>query len=76
MFLGDLTDRAPNVYAMIFPSTYNLTNQKKINCCQCKAEGYELGVEEVKTSGGNTVRVDNQERTLCDILRSNSSVNI
>ena len=30
----------------------------------------------MKTSGGNTVRVDNQERTLCDILRPNSSADI
>lgn len=78
LFLWDLTDRTPNVYTMTFPSTYNLTKpkQEKINCRQCKAEWYELGVDEVKTPGGNTVRVYNQERTLCDILRPNSSADI
>lgn len=78
LFLWDLTDRTPNVYAMTFPSTYNLTKpkQEKIHCIQCKAEWYKFGVNEVKTPGGNTVRVYNQERTLCDILRPNSSADI
>ncbi len=78
LFLWDLTDRTPNVYAMTFPATYNVTKPKqaKINCIQCKAEWYELGVVETKTPGGNIVRTYNQERTLCDILRPNSSVDI
>lgn len=78
LFLWDLTDRTSNVYAMTFPSTYNLTKPKlnKINCSQCKAEWYELGVCEVKTPGGNIVRAYNQERTLCDILRPNSTADI
>ena len=78
LFLWDLTDRTPNVYAMTFPLTYNLTKpkQEKINCSQCKDEWYELGIDEVRTPGGNTVRAYNQERTLCDILRPNSSADI
>ena len=63
---------------MTFPLTYNLTKPKlsRINCSQCKTEWYELGVDEVKTPGGNTVRAYNQERTLCDILRPYSSADI
>ncbi len=78
LFLWDLTDRTPNFYAMTFPSTYNITKPKKekINCSQCKVEWYELGVDEIKTPGGNIVRVYNRERTLCDILRPNSSADI
>lgn len=78
LFLWDLTDRMHNVYAMTFPPTYNLTKPKlnKINCHQCKAELYELGIAEVRTPGRNKVRVYNQERTLCDILRPNSSAEI
>lgn len=78
LFLLDLTDRTPNVYAMTFPSTYNLTKPKenKINCTQCKVEWHEVGVEEVKTPAGNIVKTYNRERTLCDILRPNSSADI
>lgn len=35
-----------------------------------------LGVTEVITPGGNTVRAYSVERTLCDILRSHSHIDI
>ncbi|MDD2959288.1 MAG: type IV toxin-antitoxin system AbiEi family antitoxin domain-containing protein [Lachnospiraceae bacterium] len=78
LFLWDLTDRTPNVYAMTFPSTYNLTKPKesRVNCTQCKPEWHEVGVTAVKTPGGNLVKAYNRERTLCDILRPNSSADI
>jgi len=78
LFLWDLTDRTPNVYAMTFPATYNLTKPKeaKVSCSQCKVEWHEIGVAEAKTPGGNIVKAYNRERTLCDILRPNSSADI
>lgn len=78
LFLWDLTDRTPNRYHMTFPMNYNLTNPKKenIRCVQCKKEIYDLGIEEVTTPGGNIVRVYNVERTLCDILKTHSHVDI
>ena len=78
LFLWDLTDRTPNRYHMTFPMNYNLTNPKKenIRCVQCKKEIYDLGIEEVTTPGGNIVRVYSVERTLCDILKTHSHVDI
>lgn len=78
LFLWDLTDRTPNVYSMTFPMNYNVTKPKreKVQCTQCKPEWYEIGIEKVQTPGGNTVQAYNKERTLCDILRSNSSADI
>ena len=78
LFLWDLTDRTPNKYHMTFPMNYNLTNPKKenIRCVQCKKEIYDLGIEEVTTPGGNIVRVYSVERTLCDILKTHSHVDI
>ena len=63
---------------MTFPMNYNVTNPKeeKIKCTQCKAEWYEIGIEKVRTPGGNMVWTYNKERTLCDILRPNSSADI
>ncbi len=78
LFLWDLTDRTPNRYHMTFPKNYNLTKPKEenIRCVQCKKEIYDLGIEEVTTPGGNAVRAYSVERTLCDILRAHSYVDI
>lgn len=78
LFLLDLTDRTPNRYYMTFPANYNLTKPKEenIRCTQCKEDLYELGVTEVLTPGENTVRAYGVERTLCDVLRSRSQVDI
>ena len=78
LFLWNLTDRTPNRYHMTFPVNYNLTKpkQEEIQCVQCKKELYELGITEVTTPGGNTVRVYSAERTLCDLLRPHSSMDI
>ena len=78
LFLLDLTDRTPNVYTMTFPATYNLTKVKlaNIRCVQCKNELYEIGITQVASPSGNRVNVYNAERTLCDILKPKSSVDI
>ncbi len=78
LFLWDLTDRTPNKYYMTFPMNYNLTKPKEedIQCVQCKKELYDLGITEVTTPGGNIVKAYSVERTLCDILRSRSRVDI
>ena len=78
LFLWDLTDRTPNRYHMTFPVNYNLTKpkQENIRCVQCKKELYELGIEEVTTPGRNTVRAYSVERTLCDIIRPHSRVDV
>lgn len=78
LFLWNLTDRIPNRYHMTFPANYNLTKPKEENiyCVQCKEAVHDLGVVEVITPGGNIVRAYSVERTLCDILRPHSHVDI
>lgn len=78
LFLWDLTDRTPNRYYMTFPENYNLTKPKEenIRCVQCKKALYDIGIAEVTTPGENTVRAYSIERTLCDILRPRSRVDI
>lgn len=78
LFLWDLTDRTPNRYRMTFPANYNLTNPKEENvqCVQCMEALYELGIANAMTPGGNEVRAYSMERTLCDILRAHSRVDI
>ena len=78
LFLWDMTDRTPNRYHMTFPANYNLTNPKEENvqCVQCTEALYELGIANAMTPGGNEVRAYSMERTLCDILRPHSRVDI
>ena len=63
---------------MIFPVNYTFKKPKveNIRCVQCKKELYYLGIAEVTTPGENTVRAYSVERTLCDILRLHSHVDI
>jgi len=78
LFLWDLTDKTPNRYHMTFPANYNLTKPKESNiqCVQCKKALYDLGIAEATTPRGNMVSAYNAERTLCDILRTHSHVDI
>ncbi|MBO5518053.1 MAG: type IV toxin-antitoxin system AbiEi family antitoxin domain-containing protein [Firmicutes bacterium] len=78
LFLCDLTDRTPGRFHMTFPSTYNLSNPKKVGiiCNGAKEPLYSLGVTELTTPGGNKVRGYSAERTLCDILRARSHTDI
>lgn len=78
LFLHDLTDKTPSKMNMAFPYTYNLTNPKRegILCKSYQEPAYSLGVIEIKTPGGNTVKAYNAEKTLCDILKANSATDI
>lgn len=78
LFLMDLTDRTPIKYSMTFPLQYNISALKteNVKCYRVKDELYELGVTTGKTPGGNIVRLYNAERTLCDILKGRSNVEI
>ena len=78
LFLCDLTDRTPARFHMAFPSTYNLSGPKNegIVCSGSKEPLYSLGVTDLKTPGGNTVRGYCAERSLCDILRPKNHADV
>jgi len=78
LYLHDLTDRTPMRFQMTFPNSYNLTNVKSenIKCNRTIKKLYDMGVIEIITPGGNLVRAYNMERTLCDIIRKQSDVDI
>ena len=78
LFLWNLTDRTPITYHLTFPTNYNLTNPQKegIRCAQVKPERYELGITEIKSPAGNSIRCYSMERTLCDILRPQHAADI
>lgn len=78
LFLCDLTDRTPGKFHMTFPGTYNLSGPKGagILCSGSKEPFYSLGIEELSTPGGNTVKAYGAERTLCDVLRPRNHVDL
>ena len=78
LFLCDLTDRTPRRFHMVFPATYNLSGPKReeIICSGSKEPLYSLGVVDLKTPGGNTVRGYCAERSLCDVLRPRNHTDV
>ena len=71
-----MTDRAPFSLTMTFPRAYNATGARKegITCRTCANDVLELGLCELETPNGNTVRAYDLERTLCDIVRGQKVV--
>jgi hypothetical protein len=45
-------------------------------CRRTKNDWYDLGVAEVKTPAGNTVRAFDAERTLCELLKRGQNTDI
>ncbi len=78
LFLLNYTDQTPHNFHMTFPSTYNITKVKEnnVNCTQVLLKFYNIGIIKANTPYGNEVFTYNIERTLCDILRKNSNVDI
>ncbi len=78
LFIHALSDRTPFEYSATVPSGYkvvsNLADRYKIY--YVKKELHELGVVSVKSSFGNQIRAYNIERTICDIVKSRSRVDI
>ncbi|MCD8005979.1 MAG: abortive phage infection protein [Oscillospiraceae bacterium] len=73
LYLLGYSDRTPAKYTMTFPKGYNCPSLKQENILVKRVipENYDFGVIEAKSPNGNTVRVYDLEKTLCDILRGN-----
>jgi predicted transcriptional regulator of viral defense system len=78
LYLHDLTDRDPLELVVTLPSGYNATRLKKdgIKVYFIKRSLHTLGVEEAKTIQGRSIRIYNKERTICDMIRNRSSMDI
>ena len=76
LFLHGMTDRAPFSLTMTFPRGYNATPAREAGmiCRTCADEVLELGLITLTTQHGNTVRTYDLERTLCDLVRGQSTV--
>ena len=78
LYLHGLTDRIPQIYTMTFPNSYNTKTllSEGINVYQSYKKYHSSYKTKKQTTNGNMVFVYTIEKTLCDIVRGNSRLNI
>ena len=78
LFLHELSDRTPFEYSATVPSGYKVVSNisERFKIYYIKKDLHLMGVIEGKTSFGNTIKIYNVERTICDILRSRNRIDI
>lgn len=78
LYLLEMADREPLQYTVTMKRGYNSTNLTKqgVKVYTVKKEWHDFGVTEARTPMGHMVRVYDAERTLCDVFRGCSQVEI
>ena len=78
LFFHDLTDREPMEYTVTVKTGCNPTKMKAegIQVFTIKSEQHGVGITTAQTPFGHTVPVYDMERTVCDLLRSRSRIEI
>lgn len=78
LYLHGLSDRTPFEYSASVPSGNKVVGSvaDRFKIYYIKKELHELGVETVKSSHGNPIRAYDVERTVCDLIRSRSRIDV
>jgi predicted transcriptional regulator of viral defense system len=78
LFLHELTDRDPLELSVTIPYGYNGSSMREsgIKVYTVKKPLHLLGVTEVETLFGRTIKAYNKERTVCDIVRNRNNMDI
>ena len=76
LFFHDLTDREPNPYSITVKTGYNPASLQadSIKVYTIKKELHDVGIVTMNTPFGNPVPVYDMERTICDLIRSRSGI--
>ena len=76
LFFHDLTDREPNPYSITVKTGYNPASLQAdgIKVYTIKKELHDVGIATMNTPFGNPVPVYDMERTICDLIRSRSGI--
>lgn len=71
LFLLGLTDREPGRYSITLRagSSSSSLSSEGVKVVKVRADLFDLGLIEMKSPFGHTVRTYNAERTICDIVR-------
>ena len=73
LYLLGLTDKIPTDMEVTAPQSYHPSRNKMDSLLIRRISNsaiYELGIREVKTMFGNVVRAYDEERTICDLIKS------
>ena len=78
LFFHDLTDREPSKYSVTVRRGYSPTRLKAegLSVYTMKPELFDVGLSSGRTPFRHTVPVYDMERTICDLLRSRSRIEI
>jgi predicted transcriptional regulator of viral defense system len=78
LYLHDLTDRDPIEWSVTVPYGYNATHLRAegVKVYAVKKALHQMGVMELKTIYGRPIKAYNKERTICDIIRNRSNMDI
>ena len=78
LFLHGLMEREPKDISVTVIAGYNATHLRKkgIRVYQVKPEIEELGITDIQTNFGNTVRAYDMERTICDVIRYKEAMDV
>ena len=78
LYIHRLTDRTPVIYSVTVPSSYkpSLKIREACKVYFIKPDLIDWGAMEAPSGMGHTITVYNRERTICDILRSRSRLDI
>lgn len=76
LFFYDLTDREPSHYSITVKTGYNPAGLQAdgIKVYTIKKELHDMGIITMNTPFGNPVPVYDMERTICDLIRSRSGI--
>ena len=72
LYFHELADRTPDYIDVTAPQGYNPTRNRIDSLIVHKISSeklYKLGITEAKTMFGNTIKVYDEERTICDVIK-------
>lgn len=78
LYLHGLAEKEPLPFSVTVPASYNSAGlvKKSVKVYYVKPEWYNIGICEVRTPGGHLVKVYDMERTICDIVRKRSDMDV
>ena len=76
--MHELVEREPEPLTVTVTASYNSggLTKKGVKVYYTKSEWYGLGITEMTSFGGNTIKVYDLERTICDIVRRYDDMDI
>ncbi len=78
LYLHDLAEKEPMPLTVTVAAKYHnpLLMARGVTIVYVKNEWYNIGISEAVTPGGHTVKAYDVERTICDIIRKRSEMDI